>query len=602
MIRKNPISFIALVFSYLFLITVSLYVSKWNDWGPQKLITWDCSGYYMYLPGFFYDNLGELRNHQYIIDQYQPCGNSLNEHISPIGKYVIKYSAGMSIMYLPGFAAGHIWANLGGYAVDGFSCPYQISMALYSLLFSFVGLWLSRILLLRYFKDIVVAATVVSIVLATNYLNYSAISSMFPHNYLFTVYAVIILTSSSWHRKYDYKRSIVLGALCGLCALSRPTDAIAILIPLFWGVGSMQFLKERIAELYKHKGAVMALFVSAVAVGSLQLIYWKIYSGRFIYWSYGDDDGLNFLKVHVFNCLFSYKKGWFVYTPFMVLSIIGFYPLFKKSIPLFWSNFVFVLVALYIVFSWKSWAYGGSFSMRAVVQYYIFLMFPLASFVEFIGEFPLFKSGTFIYFLFCTWLNLVMTYQANVGGGMESDNMSAKYFWKIFGRVHVNPNDRKFIDTDEELPADLVTKLKPLNQHYFCPDTLGTASCVSFNNEEVFLLDSTKEFLPEIQIPVEKMKSTWFRATCEVYHEIGEENPWNQPLIYLWLTDSSDIHKKEKSYRLQRIANYGRWEKFTIDILNSSSTNGNYLKVGIYNPKSRARLYVKNIMVEKAEL
>ena len=149
-------------------------------------------------------------------------------------------------MYLPGFIAGHVYAKLANYPVDGFSYPYQFSMAMYSLLVTLFGLWLCRKLLLKYFSDTVTAFVLLCLVLATNYLNYGAASNMFSHNYLFTVYTAIILISIQWHKTFDYKNTLLLGFLCGLSALSRPTEVISVIIPFLWGVGNIDSLKERI--------------------------------------------------------------------------------------------------------------------------------------------------------------------------------------------------------------------------------------------------------------------------------------------------------------------------------------------------------------------
>src|SRR5690606_12661650 len=131
-------------------------------------------------------------------------------------------------------------------------------------------------------------------------------------------------------------------------------------------------------------------------------------------WSYGSDEGFDFLKPHILGCLISYKKGWLTYTPIMVLSLIGFVPLYKKQKAIFFGILVFSLVSLYITFSWRCWWYGGSFSMRAVVQYYALLVFPLSAFIAWAMQK---RSGTVLLTMFigfCTWLNFVMTYQACV--------------------------------------------------------------------------------------------------------------------------------------------------------------------------------------------
>src|SRR5205085_1719730 len=104
--------------------------------------------------------------------------------------------------------------------------------------------------------------------------------------------------------------------------------------------------------------------------------------------------------------------------------------------------------------------YGGSFSMRAVIQYYAILLFPLCAIITWLVR-RWWRAVLFgVFFLFCVWLNLMMTYQANCKGIMESDNMTKTYFWKIFGKLQENKEDKKFIETDEEIPANLLPRLQ----------------------------------------------------------------------------------------------------------------------------------------------
>ena len=140
---KNT-SLFAFLFCCLIMAVLSFTVKKWNQTGSQAFICWDNSGYYMYLPGIFYDDLGKLNNQEHIIDTYHPCGNYLNQSVCAKGNNIIKYTSGMAIMYLPGFAAGHFAAKLLNYPVDGFTYPYQFAMNMYSLTVCFFGLWVSR--------------------------------------------------------------------------------------------------------------------------------------------------------------------------------------------------------------------------------------------------------------------------------------------------------------------------------------------------------------------------------------------------------------------------------------------------------------------------
>ena len=79
------------------------------------------------------------------------------------------------------------------------------------------------------------AITLILLAFGTNYLNYSGIGGAHTHNWLFTIYALLIHFSIRWHRKPSYLDSIAIGVCVGLAALTRPTDIISFLIPLLWG-------------------------------------------------------------------------------------------------------------------------------------------------------------------------------------------------------------------------------------------------------------------------------------------------------------------------------------------------------------------------------
>jgi hypothetical protein len=109
--------------------------------------------------------------------------------------YVMKYPIGLALIYMPFFFIGHIWALLSGYPADGFSFPYQFCIAFGSISIAIAGLAIMRKVLLRYFSDIVVCMTLIALVLGTNYFNYATTDGAMPHNYVFTVFALIIYLS-----------------------------------------------------------------------------------------------------------------------------------------------------------------------------------------------------------------------------------------------------------------------------------------------------------------------------------------------------------------------------------------------------------------------
>jgi len=507
----------------------------------------------------------------------------------------MKYPIGMALMYLPGFAVAHFWAKIAGYPVDGFSYPYQFCIAIEAILVAFIGLWFMRKVLLRYFEERVVAIVLLALCLATNYLNFTTFSGSMAHNYLFMLYAFIIYLSDEWHRKPAYKTSLFLGLSCGLAALIRPSEVICVIIPALWLVSDVNSLNQRIKTLWLQFPKVFLFLFSAVLIGSIQLIYWKIYSGHFLYWSYGDDQKFNFLKLNIGHFFFSYRKGWFVYTPFMVLSLIGFIPLYRYKRENFWACFIFTLANLWIVTAWWCWWYGGSFSQRSVVHSYTVLAFPLSAFFVFAFKRLSTTVPVIAFLLFCIWLNLLMTYQTNAMGIMESDNMSEKYFWKIFGRLSMANDAKKFAETDDEVPG---RKLGSLRTIYESPLEKSDRPDSIFNGQKVYVMNKEKHFTPEIKININGNDKGWYRFNADVYVDSWPDASRGRPYISAFIFQH-DTELRKQSYLLERIVEVRKWQRICLDIETPSAEFDN-LRIALGNNTSDRTTFIRNINVQFA--
>ena len=96
------------------------------------------------------------------------------------------------------------------YPADGFSLPYRFMVGFGTLLFAFLGLFVLRKVLLEYFSDAAVAMTLISIALASNYLEYSAIGGVLTHSHIFTLYSLILWQSIQFHKTYSYKNNSII--------------------------------------------------------------------------------------------------------------------------------------------------------------------------------------------------------------------------------------------------------------------------------------------------------------------------------------------------------------------------------------------------------
>ena len=211
-------------------------------------------------------------------------------------------------------------------------------------------------------------------------MEYASISGAMTHNYLFTIYAAVILLTIRYYDKPASGRALAIGALCGLAVLVRPTEMIIVFIPLLWNM-KLSDWKSRVKHFIKNKRHIAWFLLGAIPVGFIQMLYWQYVTGHWFVYSY-EEQGFSWLNPHLIKGLFNTRAGWFVYSPIMALSLIGFYHLWKSKRFLFAAIGIVSFLGLYINFAWDQWTYGGSLGQRALIQLYPVLMFALAAFYE----------------------------------------------------------------------------------------------------------------------------------------------------------------------------------------------------------------------------
>lgn len=411
-------------------------------------LSWDNYGYYLHLPAtVIYHDIG-LENHEWVDalnnkyqsgrPMYQFWGGQKNRSVNV-------YPVGWAICNLPFFIVGHISAKLFGYPSDGLSPPYQWAMIFSALFYAIVGMWLLRKLLLKFFDDRLSAVLLLLIGLGTNLYYYATYQNIMPHIFLFALDTQIILLTIAWHERPKLKTALLLGMLLGLVTIIRPSEIVWVLVPLLWTVSGWKTLKEKFKLLGKHFGQVLVLFVGMIAVGSLQLFYWKYTSGN--WFSFNHSEGFDFFRPFTLKVLFSYKKGWLLYTPMMALSIFGIFLLYKKQKPIFLATLLFFLANLWFISSWECWWYAGSFGQRPFVQSYGLMALPLGFFISAINTKTISRILFSVLLSFFVLLNLFQTWQIEAQV-IHQELMTKAYYWKVFGKTSVQPEWKSLLEID----------------------------------------------------------------------------------------------------------------------------------------------------------
>ncbi len=476
----------------------------------RQALTWDVFGYYLYLPATFIYDDPALEKTEWLSDlmeKYGPSGTLYQVVDMPDGRRMIKYTMGMAVAYAPFFLIAHALAEPLGFPADGLSPPYQIAITLGCLLYILIGIFLFRRVLLRFFDDQWTALLLILIVLGTNYLQLAAWDgTLLTHPFLFTLYAALLLATIEWHDRPRIEAGVAIGATGGLIALVRPPEALVMLLPLLWAIDRP---KEKLLQLRSHWMHVIVAIIMFLMIISPQLIYWKALSGEWITNSYANNpgEGFDIREPHLRPFLISFRKGWFIYTPLMLLAIIGLPWLWRRHRALFWPLVIFLPLQVWIVASWTNWWYaGGSFSSRSMLPVYVLLAIPLGALLQWISLQKI-RPITYAGVGALVFLNLFQTWQWKEGI-ISKERMTRAYYFATFGRTSVPPGAEDLLLIDRPTTADETFNNDP---HYH------SRTIFDERYDPPRILTAQDAFLPGPELEFQAITSTdhaWIRATA----------------------------------------------------------------------------------------
>ncbi|HEX6333293.1 MAG TPA: hypothetical protein VFZ78_03640 [Flavisolibacter sp.] len=576
----------------LILVTGIFYYPKWKQQGTEATISWDVSGYYMYLPALFiYKDIRQCRFGDSIIQKYQPTHDFHQAYRHPSGNYVMKYAAGQALLLSPFFFTAHAIArSSAAYEADGFTYPYQVAIGLAALLYALLGLWVLRKVLLRYFPDATTAVTLFVIVFGTNYLDYAAVNGAMTHNTVFTVYALLLWATVRFYEKPSAARSLVVGALVGLATLIRPTEIISALIPLLWHVGSVRDARQRVLFFSRDLKYTVLMGGAAIVVAGIQLLYWKLVAGEWIVYSY-QQEGFDWLHPHIKNGLISFRSGWLTYSPVMVLSLAGFVWLYRRK-ELFVPTLVFSIIFMYLCFAWQTWWYGGSLGQRAMVQAYPVLAFPLAAALQsLLRRSVVVRWITILFLAFCVAYNMWLTHQAHRGGLFRAGEMTGPYLRAIFGRFDVDKRVFTMLDNNvlyESIPPDAIS----VYTNNFENDT--AANIVAGLNGKCLFMDRDVTFSNEYMFAAPGRDVHRIRATADFLAPELETGTWHMTQFVLRFYRKNEMIGAH-AIRVQRVLEQGQVQAISVD--GRIPPGADRISILFWNPGSDKKLYVDNLEV-----
>lgn len=430
--------FIKAVPSLLFIIiggiccyTVIANRFKGDDW--KYCIASDGYGYYGYLPCVFI-----LHNFDYskIVAMEKSIWENNNSYslrstfLTVKGRQFDKCYIGEAVLLMPFFLIAYFLSllfhiNMSG----GYSILFQESVSAASVCYMLLGLFFIRKLLKEYkVSETIIWTSLLVVLFGTNLYYYVTMQQSFSHQYSFAMIAMFLYFARKSITGRHLKDMVWMTVAVAFIALIRPTNVICVFAVPFLALDYEAF-KDFFMRIIRPK-VLFALLAIAAGIYSVQVIVWYFETGGLFVWSYVGE-GFNFGHPHFFDVLFSYRKGFFVYTPLMLVALLsGMIYLFRRSIFSFLGFTLFFVAVTYMLSSWSCWYFGGSYGLRAYIDFYPVFIIGLALGLNYIRVIWV-KLMLILATLLCTYLNLVQTYQyANFI--LPYDGITKALYWKIF--------------------------------------------------------------------------------------------------------------------------------------------------------------------------
>jgi len=424
----------------IIVLLVSINIS-WNKDHWKGIIESDGKGYYAYLPAvFIYNDLNFGFFDEIEKDKYYHKNLYYDFRYSHKGKVTNKYFVGTAIPMLPFFLMGHFASYLSNQPADGYSKWYHIFINIAAIFYLGIAcIYLKKLLRLYNIRSLHISLILFALVFGTNVFYYTVGEPAMSHIYSFALITLFIYYAKKYFSIYQLSTTIILALLFGLITLIRPVNSIIFLI-LPFVAGGFEELKRGVLKFLGSPAYLLSGLAIVAAIIFIQPLVYKIQTGDFFVYTY-EGEGFNFLDPQMFNILFSYKKGLFLYTPLLFIALFGFRKLYLHKKFEFYSLLIFLGFLTYILSSWWSWYYGGSFSGRAHMEFLSLFAILLGIALENFSAKSIKRAYTSLIVLLIIVCQ-IQTYQYRYYFIHWSDMNKEKY-WDVFLRVDLLGNPKR---------------------------------------------------------------------------------------------------------------------------------------------------------------
>ncbi|MEL7426739.1 MAG: hypothetical protein AAFN81_27350 [Bacteroidota bacterium] len=536
------------------LVSGNLIIDRW----PTELYKGDSNGYYLHVVSFFvnqdvgnYDQtIGSLKEEYPAYED--PREDKFGIRLTPIGRYYVKYTVGVSLLESPFFLLAHAYASVSDqYKATGWSKPYLLIVGFAPVVYVLIGLYLLIGILRRYYDKATVAITILALALATN-LFYHTNYVVMSHAFLFFLHAALIHLSVSFYEQSSYSLALLVGLVVGLISITRVPEIIAALVPLLWGVKTWATLKERFLFFFvDNKRYLATAAFGFLMIFSIQLFYWNYVSGQLVFNPY-QGETFNFFNPKIYKGFFDFQNGWLIYTPIMAFSLYGLFRLKNGSQAVFWPAVVFISLHAYIHYCYYAWTFFPGLGQRPMVETYPLLSFGLAAAFSLFFKRRSLRWLPFTSLIVFGALNLFQTWQMKKGV-IWPERHNAAFYWETFGSLTPTLNSLRAYDTHQLQPEEGQIELKAvIHQDGFENRTQYADSQLSEKYAyegaySYYALTEEQTIINELSIP-RTLEADWLKLSISAFIAPSEQI-WDRDLCMRMFAELSNLNGKNPRKR-----------------------------------------------------
>lgn len=512
---KYKLSDYAIFLSLIGAIIIS-YSFKWNYRDmPVNFVDGDARDYYSFLISSFikHDLFNQQGSEWFIL---KTGSGTINVH--PIG---------ISVLLLPFFLLGYVFASLFSFPMDGLSLPFQVAVAAGALTYVTIGLvYLKKLLRLNNISDNISAAVILLIFFGTNLFYYTVSEAAMSHAYSFALISVFLYHSCSFVLHRENRNLFFSGAILGLILLVRPNNIFILLsLPIWFKSWSncKEFFSDQVKSKYFYRTALITM-----GIVLLQSALWYAQSNSLFHNTY-KADGFYWFHPQILKMLVGFDSGFFIYTPLCLLFLAGLVVIYKESKFAFFTAAFLLLVLFYFFASYWAYTYFDGIGIRVLVDYYaLFAFFGAKLFSVLAGSKLAYLPAAAA--LFFAMLGIIYNYQVERGIIYKAGMTYAK--WKYV-----------FLKTAPEFQNCLGGSydFKPYSKQH--PTTAILSNEVAFVQPFDF---TKKEFGVVLSFDTLKFNSNRIHLKIDVNRRELELNASKDAMVCAMLDDG--ISKEHKSY------------------------------------------------------